>query len=200
MLRIGLTGGIGSGKSTVAELFASHGIDIIDADLIAHQITAKNSPALDAIIEHFGNSMVDKEGQLNRRALRDIVFNNTNERRWLEQLLHPLIRNEMKKQIAASRSPYCICVIPLLAESKGIDYIDRALVIDCSIETQIARAKSRDNASDENIQAIIHSQSKQTERLAIADDVIKNEGSLELLKKQVDALHERYLEMANYAG
>lgn len=198
MLRIGLTGGIGSGKSTVANLFAQYNIEIIDADIIAHQITQPHTPALQHIIEHFGSDILNQNhsGELDRKKLRHLVFNNEKERLWLENFLHPLIRQEIKRQIMAAKSPYCIVVIPLLAEAKGIDFIDRVLLVDASEALQLERAKKRDAAKDDIIKNIINSQSDREKRRKIANDIINNDGDISALHDSVAALHEQYLKLA----
>lgn len=197
MLCIGLTGGIGSGKSTVANFFAEHGIAVIDADVIARQITEPDTPALETIVDHFDTEVLNPDGSLNRKQLRHIVFNDEAERVWLESLLHPLIRQQMTEGVSSAASPYCIAVIPLLAKAKGIDYIDRVLVVDTPEELQIQRARERDHASEAHIQAIIDSQSDREAKLLMADDVIINDSSLESLKEKVDKLHHEYLGLVN---
>lgn len=206
MLKIGLTGGIGSGKSTVADYFQQLGAPIIDADKIAHQLTLSDSPALKKIQSYFGNDILLDDGSLDRKQLREIIFTNPDKKNWLESLLHPMILKEMKKQIQQSDYPYCICVIPLLVESsKKIDFIDRVLVIDVPMKLQIKRAKDRDQTDPESVQLVIDSQSKRQERLAIADDVILNNKDLNSLKAKVEKLHLFYLSLSkngenNYAG
>ncbi len=185
ILTIGLTGGIGSGKSTVADFFEKLNVPIIDADKISHALTQPDTDITKKIIKHFGNS--------DRKQLRDIIFSNPIEKKWLENLLHPEIRKIMKEKIANVKSPYCICVIPLLAESTSIDFIDRILVIESSPELQISRAKMRDNSTADSIKAILASQASDLLRRKIADDIIINNGELEALKKQVLKLHQRYL-------
>lgn len=185
ILTIGLTGGIGSGKSTVADFFEKLNVPIIDADKISHALTQPDTDITKKIIKHFGNS--------DRKQLRDIIFSNPIEKKWLENLLHPEIRKIMKEKIANVKSPYCICVIPLLAESTSIDFIDRILVIESSPELQIARAKMRDNSTADCIKAILASQASDLLRRKIADDIIINKGDLKALKKQVLEFHQRYL-------
>ena len=195
MLRVGLTGGIGSGKSTVAELFKKLGVSIIDADEIAHNITEPNTYSFESIVEHFGKAVV-KDKMLDRRALRDIIFNNLKERQWLENLLHPVIREAMKERIIKVDTPYCMLVIPLLAESNKIDFIDRVCVVDVPETLQIKRATQRDRASESDAKAILASQCSREKRLAIADDIIHNDGDLENLKDQVLTLHKKYLSLS----
>jgi dephospho-CoA kinase len=190
---IALTGGIGSGKSTVANLFEKQGVEVIDTDLIARELTQKGQPALDEIAQKFGQWILNEDGELNRGELRRQVFSDPVKRRWLEELLHPLIRNETKRRVEASKSSYCIVIIPLLFETKPNPLIDRILVVDTTEENQIARALKRDNTSREDIEAIMKAQVTRTFRLKNADDVIENNGGLELLNKQVDTLHQFYL-------
>jgi dephospho-CoA kinase len=197
MLIIGLTGGIGSGKSTVAELFAEKGIPILDADLIARELTRPGQAALQAIKNHFGADAFYKDGTLNRSALRTIVFNQPSERQWLEQLLHPLIRERITDEAAhLARSPfpppYCIVVIPLLLETQSYPFINRILVVDAPEHLQLERIMSRDQASVEDAKAIIATQLEREKRLAHANDIILNEGGLTDLIPQVDKLHTQY--------
>lgn len=197
MLIIGLTGGIGSGKSTVARLFADKGIPVIDADVIARHLTMPNEPALHAIVDHFGIPILQKDGSLNRTALRDIVFNNPAERQWLEQLLHPLIREKISQELASISAsglcpPYCLVVIPLLLETGAYPFLDRILVVDAPESLQIERIIARDNTPSDNARAIITAQTTREERLKHANDVIINEGSLADLLPQIDKLHGQY--------
>lgn len=193
MLVIGLTGGIGSGKSTVANLFAAKHIPIIDTDQLSRDLTQSGQPALNKITEHFGDDILQKDGSLDRKKLRHIIFARESERKWLEKLLHPLIRAEMKKQIQAHQAPYCIVVIPLLTENTPNPIIQRILVVDATETLQIQRVTQRDDLTPEMMTAILQSQSSREKRLAMADDVITNHGDLKDLEKQVDALHEKYL-------
>lgn len=191
-LCVGLTGGIGTGKSTVADIFKTLGAPIIDADDISHKITQKNGIAYTPIISHFGKNILNTDGTINRKKLRDIIFQNPGEKKWLENLLHPIIRQTMHDRIQKIKAPYCICVIPLLAESSGIAFIDRILVVDTPIDTQIERAKKRDSATEDQIKKIIASQASQSSRIKIADDVIINDGDLKTLENKVRELHEKY--------
>lgn len=193
MVVVGLTGGIGSGKTTVAHLFEKLGVPIIDADEIAHRLTRPNEIAYDDIIKHFGVCILNDDKTINRKKLSVIIFENPAEKKWLENLLHPLIRAKMKNAIQKIKSPYCICVIPLLTESSGIDFIDRVLVVDSSPEQQLLRAAKRDQVSAERVQKIMDLQANKTARLAIADDVLMNDGDLAALEKKVMALHQQYL-------
>jgi len=196
MLRVALTGGIGSGKSTVAKLFEKLGVSIIDADEIALRITEPNTYSFETIVEHFGKSIVKNDGTLDRRSLRNIIFKDINERKWLENLLHPVIREAMRARTLKADSPYCLLVIPLLAESKKIDFIDRVCVIDISQPLQIKRATERDHSPESDVEAIIASQCSNEKRLSIANDIIHNDDDLEHLKSQVFTLHKKYLSLS----
>lgn len=189
---IGLTGGIGTGKSTVANIFKNFGVPVIDADEISHQITQKNGIAFAPIISHFGKDILDADETIDRKKLRHIIFQNPAEKKWLENLLHPIIRQTMRDTLQKINAPYCICVIPLLAESSGIEFIDRILVIDAPVDIQLERAKKRDSATDAHIKKIIASQASQSARMKIADDVIINDGDLNALTHKVRILHEKY--------
>jgi dephospho-CoA kinase len=196
MLVIGLTGGIGSGKSTVAELFQEQGIEIIDADLISRELVEPGQPALSAIVEHFGDNIIDQHGLLKRSVLRELVFNDKNERDWLEQLLHPLIAERLQYLITHCKTAYCILMSPLLMETGQKDMVDRILVIDVSRETQIERTVKRDISSRETIEAIVESQIDRDKRLELADDVLNNDKEIELLTDEVKNLHQFYLGIA----
>lgn len=197
---IGLTGGIGSGKTTVSNLFAELGGMVIDADVVARQVVEKGSPLLTKIVEHFGTQILTSEQSLDRKALRQIVFNNESEKAWLNDLLHPAIREEMLRQLSAATEPYIIWVVPLLIENKLTQFCDRILVVDVSPEIQLERATKRDKSKIETIKNIMAAQVSREERLSYADDIIKNDLPLEkgLLKiqKQVKALHLHYLTLA----
>jgi len=194
-LVIGLTGGIGSGKSTVAKLFVQKGIDLIDADQIARDVVKPNMPATLAIAEHFGNDVLLEDGNLDRNALRQQVFSDKQAKTWLDNLLHPLIRKTMQNAIKASTSPYCIVDVPLLTENKMQGMFDRVLVVDCSEQNQLLRAIARDGSSEETIRNIIHMQASREQRLHIADDVIENNGTVLDLSEAVDELHKTYLSL-----
>ena len=197
---VGLTGGIGSGKSTIAELFAELGVPVIDADLVARQVVEKGSPLLAGIAAHFGPEILLEDGALNRAALREKVFNHESEKQWLNQLLHPAIRHEMLRQLAAQRMPYCIFMVPLLIENKLTALCQRVLVVDVSEQTQLTRASQRDNNQLALIKNIMQSQVSRSERLQHADDVINNDAdlskSLPQLKQKVLDLHHLYLQLA----
>lgn len=196
MLVVGVTGGIGSGKTAATDRFQALGITVVDADLASRVVVEPGRPALKAIEEHFGKEVIADDGTLNRRALRDIVFANPEERKWLERLTHPLIAQEIVSQIQASQSPYTILASPLLLESGQSRMAQRVLVIDVPEDVQIARTATRDKTDANSVKAIIAAQMKRADRLAKADDVIVNDRSLEDLHQAVDALHQRYLEMA----
>jgi dephospho-CoA kinase len=189
---IGLTGGIGSGKTTVSELFKELGIDIIDADAVSRLLVKAGSPNLKKIETHFGLSILNSNGELNRAALRKRIFNNIDEKHWLENLLHPLIRKKIDTLITASSSPYIILSAPLLLESKQYDFIARVLVVDTLPESQITRSVQRDDVSETEIEKIIAAQMSREERLARADDVIINDQDIAHLEQQVLQLHSKY--------
>lgn len=197
MLTIGLTGGIGSGKTTVANMFAAHGVPVIDADVIAREVIAPGQPALLDVIDHFEEPLLQDDGSINRSKLREIIFAHPEERIWLENLLHPLIRDEIAKQVQEADYPYCIVVIPLLLESKySYPFIDRILIIDTIPELQLERTSKRDSQRPESIQAIMDTQIGRANRLAKAHDVILNDSSLDKLAQKVDEQHKKYLEMS----
>jgi dephospho-CoA kinase len=196
MLVIGLTGGIGSGKTTVAKLFAERGITVIDTDQLARDVTKIGQPALKEIAEQFGTNILQSDGGLNRTALRRIIFTDDAKRIWLEKLLHPLIRAEMKRQAEAATSPYVIAVIPLLLETEPNPLINRILIIDAPEAEQIKRTCFRDNTTTEEVTKILQSQVSRKERLARADDIITNDGVVNDLKSQVDRLHGFYSALA----
>ena len=197
---VGLTGGIGSGKSTIAELFAELGVPIIDADLVARQVVEKGSPLLAKIAAHFGPEILLEDGALNRAALREKIFANETQKDWLNQLLHPAIRHEMLRQLAAQQAPYCIFMVPLLIENNLIALCQRVLVVDVSEQIQMTRASQRDNNQLALIKNIMQSQVSRSERLQHADDVINNDvdlrESLPQLKQKVLDLHHLYLQLA----
>lgn len=193
MLVIGLTGGIGSGKSVVAQLFADLSVPIIDTDLIAREITQVKQAAFNKIVEHFGHDILLANGTINRAALRKIVFANAKERHWLENLLHPLIQEQVSIQIEKSTAPYCIVVIPLLLEVEFYTSINRVLVVDAPTDIQIKRVMARDHISQSEVEAILKTQASREARSARAQDIINNEGDLSELLPQVEKLHEKYL-------
>ena len=194
-LVVGLTGGIGSGKSAAADAFAAQGAAIVDTDAIARELTEKGGAAVAEIERLFGGTFLDQTGAMDRKKMRDHVFADPAAKRALEALLHPMIREESARRIATAGGPYVIHVVPLLIESP--DYrsrVDRVLVVDCPEETQLARVRARSGLSEEEVRAIMRSQVSRAERLAAADDVIDNRGSRDALRKQVAALHKKYLQ------
>lgn len=194
---VGITGGIGSGKSTVARLFAAHGVPVIDTDEIAHALTGPGGAAMAAIGERFGAGVLTADGALDRPAMRRKAFADPGARQALEAILHPLIRAEADRRIAAEASPYVLLAIPLLVETGGYrDRLQRVLVVDCSEATQITRVIARNGLAEDEVRRILAAQASRAQRLAAADDVVENEGDLATLTGQVDALHARYLSFA----
>jgi dephospho-CoA kinase len=193
---VGLTGGIGSGKTAVSDRFASHGITVVDADICARIVVEPGQPALQAIAERFGSSVINPDGSLDRAMLRQRVFADDAERKWLEALLHPLIFNEMWAQLEAATSPYAILVSPLLVESGQTAICQRVLVVDVPEDIQLERTMSRDSNSAEQVKAIMATQAARADRIAKADDILVNDSDLASLQKQVDALHIKYLTLA----
>ncbi|OKY26488.1 MULTISPECIES: dephospho-CoA kinase [Thalassotalea] len=196
-LVIGLTGGIGSGKTTVSDQLAQYGIDIIDADIVAREIVAKGSDALNKIEAHFGHSILNKDKSLNRSALRSLIFQHEDEKQWLNSLLHPLIRQQLLDKLAAAQSEYVVLSAPLLFEN-GLDkYTDRTLLIDIEQDAQISRSVKRDNSNETQIRAIINSQMPRTEKCLLADDIISNTSlTFSQLNEKVQEIHLKYLELA----
>jgi dephospho-CoA kinase len=196
MLRVGLTGGIGSGKSTAAALFAGHGVPVIDADEIARQLVTPGQPAYEQVIRTFGSGIVATNGRLDRDRLRRIVFADPEQRKRLEAILHPLVRREIQRETRRLQAPYCIIVIPLLIEANQRDLVDRVLVIDCDEELQLQRVAGRSQLTEDEIREIVGAQLSRTERLRHADDVILNNTDLGELRANVEAWHQRYLTLA----
>lgn len=196
-LIIGLTGGIGSGKSTVARLFADKGIVVVDADQCARQIVLPGTPALESIRQHFGDQILLTDGSLDRAALRELIFNNAEEKHWLESLLHPLIFEEIAQQLQSAPSPYAILESPLLVEAGQSAICQRILVVDTTEEQQVKRAMQRDNNSRELIEAIMQSQATREQRLEHANDVVDNTKNTEHLLEQVTTLDQKYRELAS---
>jgi len=193
MFTVGLTGGIGSGKSTVSDCFAARGVPVIDTDVIARELTASEGPALEAIRAVFGDSVMQADGALDRAALRRRVFADVDARRQLEAILHPLIRHRVERARERFTSPYVLIVIPLLVETAGYrDVLDRILVVDCSEDLQIARVMARSGLNRDEVEAILAAQASRADRLAVADDIIDNSGTPENLDAQVASLHQRY--------
>lgn len=196
MFRIGLTGGIASGKSTVAELFAEAGAAVIDTDRIAREVVLPGRPALAALVTSLGPGILDREGQLDRAQMRRKIFADADVRNTVESILHPAILAELGRQSAAAAGPYQVLVIPLLVEGDRAGLVDRVLVVDCPVETQIERLMARDGETRESAQAMLAAQARRQERLASADDVIENDGSPADLAAEVAALDRRYRKMA----
>jgi dephospho-CoA kinase len=197
MFTVGLTGGIGSGKTTVAEDFAALGVPVIDTDAIARQLSAPDGAALGAIRAAFGETVILADGTLDRAALRRRVFADAASRHQLEAILHPLIRQVVEKSLRSLASPYALVVIPLLVETGGYrDMLNRVLVVDCPEAVQIARVIARNGLSRDEVMAILAAQTGRAERLAAADDVITNTASPEALNAEVALLHQRYLALA----
>ena len=193
MYCVGLTGRIASGKSTVAELFSALNVDIISADQIAKQITQPGEPAFIQILSHFGHSLLTTKGTLDRKALRDEIFNAPSERIWLEQLLHPLIRENIENAIQHCKGRYCIIEIPLLNDKKTYPYLDRILLVEAKHAQQIQRIMDRDHCTDIQAEAILNSQLNDSHYRNLADDIIINNGTIIDLKLQVHRLHTDYL-------
>lgn len=193
---IGLTGGIGSGKTAASDYFAALGICIVDADLASRAVVAPGEPALDSICEHFGHSLIQADGNLDRAALRKIIFADPSERIWLEQLLHPLIGKHIQTQISQAESIYVILASPLLLETEQSKWVNRILLIDAAEAVQITRTSQRDSSNPEQIAKIMATQMSRTERQQYADDIVLNDGSLQALHKQLADLHETYRAMA----
>lgn len=197
MLKIGLTGGLGCGKTTVANLFAAKGVPVLDADQIARELVEPGQPALAAIVREFGEEFLEA-GQLNRVRLREVVFQCPERKRQLESILHPMVFDAMQRQLATLRSDYCILCIPLLLETKQQAFVDRILVVDCPVELQYERVKNRDGLEMAEIGRIIQSQVSRQERLAAATEVIENSGQMEQLVEQVEKLHRMYRTLARH--
>jgi dephospho-CoA kinase len=190
---LGLTGGIGSGKTAVADRFASLGVHVVDADQAARWVVEPGRPALQQIVERFGEEVLLQSGELDRTGLRQKVFADPAERQWLEKLLHPLIRAEVARHLALAESPYAIMVSPLLVESGQYRQVGRVLVVDVPELLQIARTTARDQASEEQVRAILNAQAQREERLKHADDVLVNDRDLSWLAAEVERLHRFYL-------
>jgi len=194
---VGLTGGIGSGKSTVADSFAAHGVPVIDTDVIARELTGPGGAALEAIRTAFGEAVIQADGTLDRAALRRHVFSDSASRQRLEAILHPLIRQRAEQALATLTAPYALIVIPLLVETGAYrDVLDRVLVVDCPEDQQIARVMARSGLTRDEVAAILAAQASRAERLAVADDVILNTAPPDALRSEVARLHQTYLALA----
>jgi len=190
---IGLTGGIGSGKTAVSDIFEELGIGIVDADLASRVVVEKGRPSLEEIAKHFGQGILTEAGELDRAKLREIIFNSDEEKNWLESLLHPVIAKQIQDELKASSSPYTILVSPLLLETNQKDFCNKVLVVDVPVETQIERTLKRDDVSLEQVQSIIKAQISRDKRLELADEVIVNDKSLEDLQLAVSKLHQQFI-------
>jgi dephospho-CoA kinase len=195
--RVALTGGIASGKTTVANMFAELGAVLIDTDIIARDVVAKGTAGLEQVVDKFGSTVVDADGKLDRRALRGVVFADREKRLALEGILHPLIRAEAERQMDTRSGPYQVIIVPLLVESPLKERVDRILVVDCSEERQLARLLSRDVETEEQARRMIAAQSSREDRLALADDVITNDADIALTRQQVANTHQAYLALAS---
>ncbi|MDN5864181.1 MAG: dephospho-CoA kinase [Gammaproteobacteria bacterium] len=196
MLKVGLTGGIASGKSAVANAFAAQGAPVIDTDVLAREATAPGSAGLRALVQAFGEEYVDAAGKLDRGRLRRRVFASPEDRKRLESIVHPLVIERLRGQLAKLDAVYVVIAVPLLVETGMHHDMDRVLVVDCPAAVQIERLRARDGESEESARAILATQADRASRLAAADDVIVNDGSLERLRAEVRRLHERYLDLA----
>jgi dephospho-CoA kinase len=192
-LVIGLTGGIGSGKTAVADLFSDLGVPVIDADELAHKVVMSGEPAFEAIVQQFGTGILTKTGELDRRLMRERVFANPDDRSRLEAIIHPRVYAEIERQLDALEAVYAIVVVPLLIETGGADLVDRVLVVDAPKELQIERVSRRDGTTPAAVEQILAAQLDRQARLAAADDIIENDTSRSSLAENVSALHQQYL-------
>ena len=196
MLRIGLTGGIASGKSTVADMFVELGAALVDTDAVARQVVARGEPALGEVRQAFGDSVIDDRGELDRTALRKIIFSDADRRRELEAILHPRIRERTLALLDQARGPYVIAAVPLLVQTGFAQHVARVLVVDCSVDIQSERLMRRDQIDRSAAEAAIGAQADRAARLAAADDVIDTGGTQASTRRQVESLHESYLDLA----
>ncbi len=197
MLRIGLTGGIGSGKSTVAALFEHHGIPVIDADEISHTLLEPGQAVYKNVVNKFGENILGDNKTINRNKLRDLIFSDIEHRKKLENIIHPEVRNNIVTGVTSLHTSYCIIVVPLLVEAGFLDLVDRVLVIDADESERIKRITERNGMSEQDIDKIIRSQSSRQEKLKVADDIINNNYDKNLLANQVQELHEKYTKIAS---
>lgn len=192
MLIVGLTGGIASGKTTVADLFAARGVPLVDADISAREVVAPGSPGLSQVVDAFGSDILTPTGELDRRTLRERIFADPHERQRLESILHPLIGQHMHQELEAATGPYVLLVAPLLLEGSLKNTVHRVLVVDVPEETQIQRVMARDGSSRTEAEAILAAQMPRSQRLAHANDIIVNNKSLDALEQEVERLHQYY--------
>lgn len=196
MFVVGVTGGIGSGKTAVTDYFKQLGIDVVDADIASRTVVEPGTPALAAISQHFGDTILSADHSLDRAKLRQRIFSSPQDKQWLEQLLHPLIRDTISQQLAIAKSPYVVFVSPLLVESQQQSICDRLLVVDVPENTQLERTMQRDNNDEQQVRRIIASQASRQHRLEAADDIIDNSGDLAALHQKIKQLHTQYLQLA----
>lgn len=196
MLTVALTGGIGSGKSSVSKRFEALGVPVIDADVLSRELVSPGAPALQEIARQLGPELIRPDGSLDRAALRNRIFDDPRQRRQLEEILHPRILAGMQQRLATLEAPYAVLVIPLLLEAGQARLADRILVVDCPVESQMARVRQRDGLSAVQVERILAAQASREARLAMADDVIDNSGSLAALTGAVDRQHQAYLQLA----
>ena len=195
MLIIGLTGGIGSGKSVASDKFASLGITVVDADVASRTVVEPGKPALQEIESYFGSEIITEDGQLDRAKLREIIASDTKERKWLESVLHPRIGEQIAKEISESTSPYTLFVAPLLLETNSQEMCARVVVVDVPNDVQVERTAKRDKVPTDQVEQIVSAQMEREKRLEKADDVLLNTGTIEELEKKVEQLHKKYLQM-----
>ena len=196
VLRVGLTGGIASGKSTVSAAFTQLGVPVIDADEVAREVVAPGTPGLQAVVRRFGQQLLDPAGALKRGALRALIFQDPQARHDLEAILHPLIRSRMEALADATTGPYVVMAIPLLVEGGPSDRVDRILVVDADESAQVQRVQARDHVDDSQARAILAAQASRAQRLSVADDVLENRGTVAELRQAVEKLHGHYLQLA----
>ena len=197
MFVLGITGGIGSGKTAVTDIFSKFNIDVIDADIASRKAVEKGSSCLKEIEDHFGSEMILEDGNLDRQKLREVIFDKEEEKDWLEKLLHPQILKIINSELAESKTIYTILVSPLLFETGQNKLCSRILLVDVEEKLQISRASKRDNVSEEQIKNIIEAQMSRSDKISLANDIVTNNGSLEDLKKEIISLHHNYLKLSN---
>jgi dephospho-CoA kinase len=195
MLIIGLTGGIGSGKSVASDKFASLGITVVDADVASRTVVKPGKPALQEIESHFGSEIITEDGQLDRAKLREIIASDAKERKWLESVLHPRIGEQIAKEISESTSPYTLFVAPLLLETNSQEMCARVVVVDVPNDVQVERTAKRDKVPTDQVEQMVSAQMEREKRLEKADDVLLNTSTIEELEKKVEQLHKKYLQM-----